>query len=227
MDKRFLAILAATIAIFGGIFIFSQRSGNGSNGSTLGSQVQVTNHVTGQGEKKVTLLEYGDYQCSVCEAYEPAIEQVRTVYAKDIHFQFRNLPLVSVHQNAFAAARAAEAAALQNKFWEMHDTLYSQVNWLSWTTSSSPRELFNAYARQIGLDEARFQADFASKRVNDTIRADLEEFQKTGQQMATPTFFLNGVYVENSKLSDSNNRPQFEKFKELIDAEIAKTNAPR
>lgn len=222
MDKRFLGILAAIIVVFGGIFIYSQRSSNNAGGNTLGSQVQLTNHVTGQGEKKVTLLEYGDYQCSVCEAYEPVIEQIRAAYSKDIYFQFRNLPLVAIHPNAFAAARAAEAASLQNKFWEMHDALYNQANWQSWTTSSSPRNLFNVYAKQLGLNESQFQSDYASDKVNSIIQADLSAFKKTGQKMATPTFFLNDVYVENSKLSDQNNRPLFDKFKALLDAEISK-----
>ena len=222
MDKRFLAILTAIIVVFGGIFIFSQRSSNGSGGSTLGSQTQVSNHVTGQGEKKVTLLEYGDFQCSACEAYEPVLKQVRTAYAKDIYFQFRNLPLVSIHPNAFAAARAAEAASLQNQFWEMHDILYNQTNWQGWTVSTSPIDSFKTYAQQLGLDVAKFQSDFASENVNSTIQADLGAFKKTGKQMATPTFFLDGTYLDNTKLTDQNNRPLFEKFKAVLDTEISK-----
>lgn len=217
MDKRFLTILAAIIVIFGGIFIFSQHSSNKSSGDG-----QPSNHVTGDGAKNVTLIEYGDYQCSACEAYEPVLEQVRTAYAKDIHFQFRNLPLSSLHPNAFAAARAAEAASLQDKFWGMHDTLYNQTNWQGWTVSSSPIDLFKVYAKQLGLDVTKFQSDFGSEKVNSTIQADLGAFKKTTQQMATPTFFLDGKYLENSKLSDQNNRPLFEKFQAVLDAEIAK-----
>lgn len=222
MDKRFLTILATIVVIFGGIFIFSQRSSNNSGGSTLGSQTQLSNHVTGQGEKNVTLVEYGDYQCSACELFEPVLDQVRATYGKDIFFQFRNLPLTAIHPNAFAAARAAEAASLQNKFWEMHDILYDQANWRSWTVSGSPRDLFNIYAKQLGLNESQFQTDFASEKVNSTIQADLGAFKKTGQRMSTPTFFLNDAYLDTSKLTDQNNRPLFEKFKAVLDAEISK-----
>ena len=218
MDKRFLAILATIVVIFGGIFIFSQNS---SNKSSVGDG-QPSSHLIGDGAKNVTLIEYGDYQCSACEAYEPVLEQVRTAYGKDIHFQFRNLPLVAIHPNAFAAARAAEAASLQDKFWEMHDTLYDQANWQSWTVSSSPIDLFKAYAQQLGLDVSKFQSDFASEKVNSTIQADLGAFKKTGKQMATPTFFLNGTYLENTKLTDQNNRPLFAKFQAILDAEISK-----
>src|SRR3989338_1330685 len=226
MDKRFLAILSTLVVIFVGIFIFTQKSSNETSGVKGSTTTSPTNHVEGEGAKNVTLIEWGDFQCAVCEAYEPVIGQIRAAYAKDIKFQFRHLPLLSIHPNAFAAARAAEAASLQGKFWEMHDALYNSANWQSWTTSSSPRELFNSYAKQIGLDEGRFQTDFASEQVNDSIQADIGEFNKTGQQMSTPTFFLNGTYVENSKFTDQNNRAQFEKFKELLDAEIAKQSQP-
>ena len=223
MDKRFLAILAVLVIVFGGIFVFSQNS---TDKSKTGSSSLPSKHVLGEKTKSVTLIEYGDFQCAACLTYEPVLQQVRTVYAKDISFQFLNLPLTSVHPNAFAAARAAEAAALQNKFWEMHDMLYNRTNWEGWTTSSSARNLFDAYAQQLGLDLTKFQADFASEQVNSTIQADLAEFSKTGRPMATPTFFLNGSYIENSKFTDQNNRPLFEKFQAVIDAEIAKQPQP-
>ena len=219
MDKRFLAILAAITIIFGGIFIVSQHSSTKSG--TGPSAVQASNHLIGDGAKNVTLVEYGDYQCPICEAYEPVVEQVRAAYP-NIHFQFRNLPLPSLHPNAFSAARTAEAASLQNKFWEMHDTLYNQTNWQGWTVSTSPIDLFKAYAQQLGLDVNKFQADFASEKINSTIKADLDAFKKTGQQQATPSFFLDGAYLENSKLTDQNNRPLFAKFQAVLDAEIAK-----
>lgn len=219
MDKRFLAILTTLVVIFVGIFIFAQGS-NDNNGGSSGAQA--SNHTFGEGAKNVTLTEYGDFQCSACEGFEPVITQVRETYKADIKFQFRHLPLVSIHPNAFAASRAAEAASLQNKFWEMHDALYAPANWQSWINTNTPVDKFNAYANQIGLNVDKFKTDYVSTAVNDTINADLAEFSKTGRQMSTPTFFLNNVYVENSKLTDQNNRPQFEKFKELIDAEIAK-----
>src|SRR3990167_3043456 len=222
MDKRFLAILATLVVIFVGIFIFTQKSSDETGGVKGSATISPTNHVEGEGAKNVTLTEYGDFQCAVCEVYEPVIGQARPASPKALKSQSRTLPLSSIHPNAFAAARAAEAASLQGKFWEMHDALYSSANCQSWTTSSSPRELFNAYAKQIDLDEARFQADFASEQVNDAIQADLDAFKKTGQKMATPTFFLNGAYLDNSKLTDQNNRPLFEKFKAILDAEIAK-----
>lgn len=222
MDKRFLAILAALVVIFGGIFIFSQNSSNKSSTSSA----QPSNHVIGDGAKSVTLIEYGDFQCSACKAYETVLKQVRTAYAKDIYFQFRNLPLVSIHPNAFPAARAAEAASLQDKFWEMHDTLYEnqdstgQAGWVA--SKNALDDYYVKFAQQIGLNLTQFRQDYASSKANGAINADLAAFGKTGKQMSTPTFFLNGTYLDTSKLTDQNNRPLFEKFKAVLDAEITK-----
>ncbi len=109
MDKRFLGILVGLFIIFVGIFAFSQHSSNKSSGGASSSQA--TNHVQGQNTKKVTVLEYGDYQCPICGAYYQPLKDAVGAFGDQIAFQFRNLPLTSLHPNAFAAARAAEAAA--------------------------------------------------------------------------------------------------------------------
>jgi protein-disulfide isomerase len=221
MDKRFLGILAILIIIFGGIFIASQHSGNSSSGGTS-STGQTTNHTEGQNAKGVTLIEYGDYQCPICGAYyQPLKDALTPEVLKNIHFQFRNLPLVSIHQNAFAAARAAEAAGLQGKYWEMHDTLYENQN--AWSESKNPLDVFQGYAKQIGLNETQFKSDYYSSKVNDAINADLAAFKKTGNDQATPTFFLDGKYVPNSEFADaSTNAPNAAKITALINSEIAK-----
>jgi protein-disulfide isomerase len=222
MDKRFLAILGVIAAVFVGIFIFSQ-SGKDSDGKNGGnSSQQATNHVKGQNAKNVNLTEYGDFQCPVCGLYEPTVEQVYAKYQKDIQFQFRNLPLVSLHPNAFAAARAAEAAGMQNKYWEMHDMLYQNQN--TWSGSNNALSLFKQYAQQIGIDTNKFTTDYAKKEVNDAINADIAAFGKTGQEQATPTFFINGKYVSNTDLAGSDGRPSVDKFSQKLDAAISAAN---
>lgn len=213
-----MAILGAIIALFIGIFIFIS---NGSDDKFNSTNTQPTSHIKGEGRVGVTLTEYGDYQCNVCLAYEPILQQVIDKYQNDIRFQFRNLPL-AIHQNAFAAARAAEAAALQNKFWEMHDQLYDPEDWTAWTNSINPTELFNQYAAELGLNIEQFKADFASRRMNDAIRADIAAFNKTGQSMATPSFFINGQYIPLGNLTNANGAPTLERFSIVIDAEISK-----
>jgi protein-disulfide isomerase len=223
MVKRFLAILAALVIIFIGIFSLSQKSTTKNNNSGNKNGSQTSNHVRGKNQKNVTLIEYGDYQCPVCEAYEPTMEQVAAKYDNDIKFQFRNLPLTSIHPNAFSGARAAEAAALQGKFWEMHNSLYESTNWQLWTVASDPLSNFVSFAKDLGLNIDKFKQDYSSEQVNDTINADLAAFNKTGQSMATPTFFLNGKYVDNALVSDQSG-PSLDRFSTVLDAEIAKQN---
>jgi protein-disulfide isomerase len=223
MDKRFLGILAVIIIVFIGIFAISQHSNGNSSGSSSNSKAQTTNHITGNGAKGVTLMEYGDYQCPVCEAYYLPLKQAVAQLNNDIYFQFRNLPLSpSPHPNAFAAARAAEAAGMQNKYWQMHDKLYDNQN--EWANLPNPQPAFNQYAQSLGLNVNQFKQDYASTKVNDAINADLAAFDKTGQEKATPTFFVDGKYVANTNFSDTNTGPSTEKIVSFLNAEIAKKN---
>ena len=202
MDKRFAVILIVIILVFGGIFIASNNSNNGNSDSTSNSTP--TNHVEGQDKDKVTLIEYGDYQCPYCGEYYPVVGQIATAYAPYITFQFRNLPLTSLHPNAFAGARAAEAAGLMGKFWQMHDLLYqengdyyaSNETAASWISSTSPLTYFDGFAQQLGLNVTTFNTDYASSKVNNLINSDVAAFAKTGDQEATPTFILNGKQIQ-------------------------------
>jgi protein-disulfide isomerase len=221
VDKRFLSILAGLIIIFAGIFAITQHSSNKSNSGSGASSSKATNHTEGQNQKNVTLVEYGDYECPICEAYYTPLKEAVTPYLNDIHFQFRNLPLTSIHPNAFAAARAAEAAGMQNKYWEMHDMLYDQANWQVWSQSKSPISLFESYAQTLGLNLNQYKQDYSSSKVNDAINADVSEFNKTGKSMATPSFFLDGQYIDNSQMAD-NNGPSVNKISQVIKDEIAK-----
>lgn len=213
MTKQFWALIAVVVIVMVGVFAFSGHKSGTSSGS---GQAKLSEHVTGKGQKGVKLVEYGDFQCPACESYEQAVEQVRSKYANDIYFQFRNFPLTNLHPNAFAAARAAEAASLQGKFWEMHDVLYAQVNWQQWTQSTNAPDYFNRYAQQLGLDVNKFKDDFASDTVNGTVNADMNEGNKLGVN-ATPTFFLDGKKLDNVQ-------PTVAAFSKLLDAEIAKKN---
>ncbi|HXY18261.1 MAG TPA: thioredoxin domain-containing protein [Candidatus Nitrosopolaris sp.] len=224
MDKRFLSILGAIIIIFVGIFVFSQHSNNNSSSSSNSSQ-QPTSHIEGQGQAGVTLVEYGDYECPICGLYYPVVKQVETQFSSQIYFQFRNLPLTSIHKNAFAGARAAEAAGLQGKYWQMHDALYDNQDpngTSGWVASDNPLSFFTTFAQQIGLNVNQFKTDYNSDKVNNAINADLAAFAKTGQEQATPTFFLDGKYISNLDLSDSaTGQPSVQKFAQVINAEIA------
>jgi len=226
VDKRFATILAVIVLFFVGVIVLNKGSSNNSNNS---STAQASNHVEGNNKKNVTLVEYGDYECPICYAYYQPVKQVTTQFNDDIHFQFRNLPLSSIHKNAFAGARAAEAAGLQGKYWQMHDKLYEQQDPTGqggWVVSDNVlNAYFVTFAQSLGLDVNKFKQDYNSQKVNDTINADLAAFNKTGQTMATPTFFLDGQYVDNGKLVDAKTgQPSIEKFASVINAEISKKN---
>jgi protein-disulfide isomerase len=119
MDKRFGLILLIVVALIGGIFIFTKK-----DSPTNSSDGTVSNHSSGAGTANVDLVEYGDFQCPACSSFFQIVEQVRATYGDQIKFTFRNFPLVSIHKNAMASHRAAEAAAAQGKFFEMYEMLY-------------------------------------------------------------------------------------------------------
>lgn len=191
MSKGFLGVIVLVVLIFVGIFAFS---GNKTGTSTKSSGTP-TNHIEGQGKSGITLVEYGDYQCPYCEQAYPIIKQVQAEFNDQVYLQFRNFPLPQ-HQNAFASARAAEAAGMQGKFWQMHDLLYD--NQSQWSESNNSIPFFKQYAKQLGLNAAQFDKDYASGAVNDAINADKAAGNKLNVS-GTPTFFLNGKQLSTNQ----------------------------
>lgn len=217
MDKRFWAIIGVIIVAFAGLVFW--RGGSDNNDS---NGANPTNNVRGNLESSVTFTEYGDFQCPACEGYFTTVEQVYDKYKDTVKFQFRNLPLTQIHEHALAAARAAEAAANQGKFWEMYAQLYDAGKWSDWTNSNNPQKLFEQYASNIGLNVEQFKTDAASGAVNNRIQADVAAFKKTGEDMATPTFFINGKVVPNSSLTE-NGLPSVDAFSKVIDQALKDT----
>lgn len=198
MTKQFWAIIAIIVVILGGVFILSGSKNDASKSSGKSS---ASNHVEGSASTGVKLVEYGDFECPYCGQYYPIVKQVVETNKDKIQFQFRNLPLSSIHRNAFAGARAAEAASLQGKFWEMHDALYTNQDpqgASGWVADSKDvlDDYFVGYAKQIGLNVAKFKTDFASSAVNNTINADIAEYKKTGLDESTPAFFIDGKQIQ-------------------------------
>jgi len=215
MTKQFWAIIAVVVVIFVGIFIFTgNKSKTGSSSSS--SAAQPSQNIIGNNTTGVAMVEYGDFECPYCEEYYIPAKEAQIEFNNQITFQFRNFPLVNVHPNAFAGARAAQAAALQGQFWQMHDALYTSSNWQVWSTANDPTPYFNQYAQQLGLNLSKFQTDFASSQVNDTINADIAAGNKLNVQ-GTPTFFINGV--------ETSIAPTLADFERVIKAAIAKEAA--
>lgn len=214
--NRFWIILTIVVVAFIGLFFITKKD---SPKVTLDSDpktVSETDHVRGDKNSPVTLIEYGDFQCSACGSYFSIIKSLESKYEGKVKFVFRHFPITSSHPNAFAASRAAEAAGNQGKFFEMHDKLFeTQSLWSQ--TRENQQSLFESYAKELKLDMTKFTADYKSNQVADRINYDLESGRQAFSINSTPTFILNGEKIENPADADG--------FSELFDKELEKVNA--
>jgi protein-disulfide isomerase len=140
-------------------------------------------HLRGPTNAPVTLVEYGDFECPYCGRAESAVRELLREFG-DVGYVWRNLPLTDVHPHAQLAAEAAEAAAAQGRFWEMHDLLLTHQDALE------PDDLVG-YARQIGLDLEQFEEDVRTHAGAVRIADDVDSADLSGVS-GTPTFFVNG-----------------------------------
>lgn len=146
--------------------------------------VSEKDHIQGNPGANLELLQYGDYQCPYCWKAYPIVKRLQASLGDNLKFVFRNFPLTKIHPQAKIAAIASEAAALQNKYWEMHDMLYEQHKNLS------PSAIL-AYAEALGLNKALFEKDIANPELAEKVDADFYSGLRSGVN-ATPTFFING-----------------------------------
>lgn len=154
-------------------------------------------HVRGDPNAPVTLEEYGDFECPPCGKLSDPINQIEKDYRPQVRLIYRNFPLAP-HAHARPAAIAAEAAGLQNRFWEMHDLLYREQS--VWSKAPDVQQLFSSYAGILGLDVARFKKDIE----NDEVKARVEADQKQGDSLGvqnTPTIFVNNRAVDPKLLN--------------------------
>lgn len=141
-------------------------------------------HIQGDENAPITLVEYGDYECPYCGMAYPIVKRIQKHFGKQLRFVFRNFPLVDSHPHAGIAALTAEFAASQNKFWEMHDLLYENQEYLD-----TPDLL--KYAKSINLSESDLKQAIENGDFNEKIQNDLMGGVRSGVN-GTPTFFING-----------------------------------
>jgi protein-disulfide isomerase len=191
--KFISTIVVILVALFGYYFFASSDT---TSSTVAGEQIVVsaTDHVRGAKDGKVTLIEFGDFQCPACGAFEPVVRQVLADNKDTLKIVYKHFPLTQIHRNALPAAKATEAASLQGKFWEMHDILYDKQE--EWSGALNSRDYFLTYATTIGLDTKKFLADYDNPSVEEKILAEFREGVKLGIQ-GTPTFFVNGKQLEN------------------------------
>lgn len=167
-------------------------------------------HLLGNEDAKVTLIEYGDYQCPACGAYHPIVSRVIENFGDKITFAYRHFPLGQIHQNAELAARAAEAAGEQGEYWGMHDLLLE--NQSQWSQSNDAAGIFTEYAFSLSLGVEKFQKDINSDIIKERVENDFQGGLEASVN-ATPTFFLDGKKLKNPR--------SYNEFKKLIEQALA------
>jgi protein-disulfide isomerase len=157
---------------------------------SLKPAVSIKDHVQGNPSAPIELVEYGDFQCSFCGNAYRMVKELQQSFGPHLKFVYRHFPLSQVHPEARLAAIAAEAAARQGKFWEMHDILFENQRWLYGSGLMK-------YADRIGLDLNQFEHDLFSKTMAMKVQHDFESGVRSGINR-TPGFFVNGkIYNDN------------------------------
>jgi protein-disulfide isomerase len=207
--KRYLPFIIILIVLAGAVGITLALWRRGGNGNAENTPYAATNPPAQPGNNSaasqpptgapglakpnvkvsspVVLDEYGDYQCPPCGLLYPELKKIEAEYGNQVRIVFHHFPLAKMHKNALAAARAAEAARNQNKFWEMHDRLY--LNQKAWAELDDPLPIFTSYARELKLKVEQFTRDMQSSEVDQRIEADVQRGSALGVT-GTPTVFI-------------------------------------
>ncbi len=212
---RIVMWVVLVLVIGGVVYGLTQLGSSDSTQPILVDEVSTQDHVKGNPDANVILIEYSDFQCPACRTYYSLVDQIAADYADQIELVYRNFPLRTLHPNAQIGAQAAEAAGLQDKFWEMYEQLFANQN--EWAEQSDPTDMFATYAETIGLDVDQFKTDLTSTTVTDKVDADYRSGIAANVN-ATPTFFLNGVKMNNPRSLDE--------FKSAIDEALATADQP-
>lgn len=214
-ESKIVLIICALIVV--GMFVLIYRSNTTGNTTIIqpGTEqykklVRDNSHRTGSATAKVTVVEFGDFECPACAYAEPIIEKLLFDYKDNpnFNFVFRHFPLPQ-HKNAIAAAEAAEAAGAQGKFWEMYHLLYT--NQTQWQDSAKPIDIFVGYAQTLKLEVDKFKTTVQAKQTDEFITADAKDGLELGVN-STPTFYLNGEAIIGV--------PSYENFKTRIEEKL-------
>ena len=198
-------VLVTAVVIVAGAYSSGTSSDTASSTfvATTVPAITSADWTEGNPNAKVSLIEYGDFECPACGEYFPLVQQLVQNYSSTVLFVFRNFPLYTIHPFAGIGAQAAEAAGLEGgatKYWAMHDLLYTdQTQWSmndSLTPAQVTKQYFDGYAQSLGLDVNTFNNDMNATSVTQKIQNDV-----TGGNAAqidhTPTFFINLAQIPN------------------------------
>lgn len=209
--KISLTVLAVVAAVVGALVMLN-RPDHQSTPAAASVLVRPDSHrLSTAADGKVTVVEFLDLECESCGAAFPGVEKLRGEYADRVTFVMRYFPIPS-HRNAELAARAVEAAGQQGQLEPMYRKMFeTQPQWGE--AQVSHRDTFVGFARDLGLDMAKFQAALDDQATLDRVLADRDDGTTLGVK-GTPTFFINGVQFTG--------QPTYQALKAAIDAELAK-----
>lgn len=163
---------------------------------TFDEQLVVANeHLIGNPEGTITMVEYSDFQCPYCADMYPTLKRAVEEFPDDVRLIYRHFPLRASHPNAQLAAQASEAAANQGKFWEMHDAIFNTQD--QWSANDNPEEFFVRLAVSLGLDENQFKTDLTANDTAQKVNADAQSANKL-RLSGTPTIFINEIQYQFS-----------------------------
>jgi protein-disulfide isomerase len=217
----FIVLVTAAVIITG-----AYSSGTSANNasstfvSTTAAAITPADWIEGNPNAKVSLIEYGDFECPACGEYFPVVQQLIQNYSSTVRFVFRNFPLYTIHPDAGISAQAAEAAGLEGgvaKYWAMNDLLYTkQTEWSTIDPTQVVAKYLDGYAQSIGLDVNTFNTDLNATSVMQKIQADVTSGNAASLDH-TPTFFVNLQQIPNPQgLAD---------FEATLNAAIASSSA--
>ncbi len=200
----FIVVVTAGVIIAGAYSSATPSSTTPANFVvTTAPAITASDWTEGNPNAKVSLIEYGDFECPACGAYFPLMQQLFSNFSSTVLFVFRNFPLYTIHPFAGIGAQAAEAAGLEGgvaKYWAMHNLLYTDQTQWSTNTSLTPAQVvsqyFNGYAKSIGLDVNTFDSDINATSVIDKIQNDVNGGNAASINH-TPTFFVNLKQIPN------------------------------
>lgn len=205
-DKWIYIVIGIVSIIIVGVAVMSLSGEQKTIEASKEVLVKENSQVLGSKDAKVVIVEFSDFQCPACRAAHPIVKQVIKEYGDKVLFVYRHFPLVASHQYALKAAEASEAAGEQGKFWEYHDTLFANQENLK-------EDDLKNYAKELGLDMAKFEEALNSGKFKEKVTSDMDDGEGLGVR-STPTFFINNTMQKGVINID--------KFRELIDAELAK-----
>jgi len=171
----------------------------------FGSKTE-SGHALGPANAPVTLDEYADFECASCAKLSEPLNQLAKEFGPRLRVVFHHCPFVT-HKHALQASYAAEAAGLQGKFWEMHDTLYRDQD--IWSNSSDPVSLFSVYAMYISLNVQRFKIDMESDEVKARVAVDIRKGISL-DILSTPSVFINNRQIDFKRLNLDDLRQEIE-----------------